>query len=270
MHMAASERELLDDGNGRGAPSSALGPLLGFLGLGENQKGTAPLGARARAKIRSVVLMLRRHAQASQAEAEEARQERDAAMALAEERQRELLRVKRLAEYMSKYTSEVEEDRDNAVEALRSKSAELAQLEERLRGIEPEQWAQALKEQKQLRKDNAEKLLALSKQVVDLEERLRTADAKRWAEVAQGVESALLRGGIKKVVAMPDEPPTEAGVVQPPTLVDMSFEDLQWECVLRGISPDGSLAALRTRVRAARARDRREQCGSDAGAAGGT
>lgn len=289
MHLAATEGEVQllasdDQGGGSwehpdagpegGGGATPLAPLLSLLGLGDGENGgaaAAPLGARARAKIRSVVLMLRRHAQASQEEAELARRERDAAVQQVEEQQRELQRVKRLAEYMSKYTSEVEDERDGAREALRAKSAELAELQQHLQGLEPEQWAEDLEEQKQLRQDNSDKLLALSRQVFELEERLRSADAKRWSEVAQGVESALLCGGVKKATATPgDALAAEAGEFQPPALVDMSFEDLQWECVLRGIPPDGSLAALRIRVRAARARDRRGEGGDDAGAAGGT
>mmetsp|Transcript_56929 Transcript_56929/g.184412 ORF Transcript_56929/g.184412 Transcript_56929/m.184412 type:complete len:359 (+) Transcript_56929:76-1152(+) len=235
---------------------SPLGPLLNLLGISSQ---TTAIASTAQGKIRSVVLMLRRHAQQAMADAEQAKQERDVALALAEERAKEVTKVKKLVQYMSKYSEEVEDERDTSRKALEDQSTRLALLEERLKAASSEEWDEAVQDYKRITTGTPDKVIALEARLHELEERLRSADADRWAEVARGVENALLGGSKQKTALTADEmarSSAEDGAIEPPAVTAMNVQDLQWECVLRSLPTGGGLPVLRSRVRAARARDR--------------
>mmetsp|Transcript_56930 Transcript_56930/g.184419 ORF Transcript_56930/g.184419 Transcript_56930/m.184419 type:complete len:356 (+) Transcript_56930:76-1143(+) len=241
-----------EDENAFGSP---LGPLLNLLGI---SRQTTAIATTAQGKIRSVVLMLRRHAQQAMADAEQAKQERDVALALAEERAKEVTKVKKLVEYMSRYSEEVEDERDTSRKALEDQSTRLALLEERLKAACSEEWDEAVQDYKRITTGNPDKVIALEARLHELEERLRSADADRWAEVARGVENALLGGSKQKTALTADEMARVSadGAIEPPAVTAMNIQDLQWECVLRSLPTGGGLPVLRSRVRAARARDR--------------
>lgn len=86
---------------------------------------------------------------------------------------------------------------------------------------------------------------------LEAEQEARKADREKWAAMVRSMEGALLRRRI-------GAPPPGAAVAKntPPPPAAMDEDALRNECQQRGLPEDGSLAVLRMRVRAARARAR--------------
>mmetsp|Transcript_96841 Transcript_96841/g.172328 ORF Transcript_96841/g.172328 Transcript_96841/m.172328 type:complete len:314 (+) Transcript_96841:60-1001(+) len=205
------------------APKAVLKDLSSwfFSWLRPAGKSGAQLPEQDMERVRNFVLGLQRYAEVSDARANKAEQE---VAALEKERQSiasELKRARRELQLMARYAEDVENERD-AVEA-------------------------ELQAMRQSREAQRQELLQLSQHISDL------------ADVTSEVGTAL------------DALPSKASSITTP-LTDcdtvghsedgmrapgeMSLEELKAECMVRGLSSEGSLAAVRGRIRAARASDR--------------
>eukprot|EP00933_Yihiella_yeosuensis_P055148 TRINITY_DN53839_c0_g1_i1.p1 TRINITY_DN53839_c0_g1~~TRINITY_DN53839_c0_g1_i1.p1 ORF type:complete len:305 (-),score=82.59 TRINITY_DN53839_c0_g1_i1:71-985(-) len=99
----------------------------------------------------------------------------------------------------------------------------------------------------------------------DLRDKIQAEQSRKSKQAQQLAALSQQLGALAAVTAMdPDSPTTSAQVVEAeevavevPKPGDMTLEELQAECRVRGLDVDGSLAAVRGRVRAARAQDMR-------------
>eukprot|EP00930_Biecheleria_cincta_P041045 TRINITY_DN28119_c0_g1_i1.p1 TRINITY_DN28119_c0_g1~~TRINITY_DN28119_c0_g1_i1.p1 ORF type:complete len:290 (-),score=62.44 TRINITY_DN28119_c0_g1_i1:13-858(-) len=174
-----------------------------------------PTRSKEMRKVQGVVQQLRHYAERAEIRAHEAEFK---LQALQQERQRmvaELRRARKELQLLARYAADVEEERDAAKEAL-------------------EDASRSGQQQRQ-------ELAQLSQRLSDL----------AGLEVVYDITpaSASLPSRSPPKISAPEKSFSRCAPV------DMSLEELRAECMVRGLSAEGSLAAVRGRVRAARARE---------------
>lgn len=160
------------------------------------------------------------------AQAEEQLQKTGADLALVQQEkqllERQLQKARKQLELLTRYSEDLEDERDAANAKFKAKQKE---------------WKSQTKELRQL-------LMRMQKSLGETPDSMGTVEAQSGPP-----ESPLIFQNFMDATVLED------GLIP---VSNMTLKDLQEECVVRGLSTDGGLAQVRGRVRVARAKERKD------------